>query len=75
MQLPAKIFSYTSRGGALIPGLVDHHIHLMATAARRHVNPDGLSPTAKLADQFFTEDTPGMLGTSEARDEFGRSLG
>src|SRR5258708_29275168 len=28
-----------ARGGALIPGLIHHHIHLMATAPRAHSLP------------------------------------
>ncbi|GAA0936600.1 amidohydrolase family protein [Actinocorallia libanotica] len=40
-------------GGALIPGLHDHHIHLMATAAAGrsvHVGPPEVSSRAELAD-------------------------
>src|ERR1700683_4378966 len=29
-------FPLDGRGGALIPGLIDHHIHLRAAAAARH---------------------------------------
>src|SRR5258708_6104192 len=37
-----------ARGGALIPGLIDHHIHLMATAARADSLP--LDEAADAAD-------------------------
>jgi cytosine/adenosine deaminase-related metal-dependent hydrolase len=39
-RLPGRGDDLDGRGGALIPGLIDHHIHLFATAAQR----DGSRP-------------------------------
>jgi predicted amidohydrolase YtcJ len=45
---PGAIEELDARGGALIPGLIDHHIHLMATAARADSLP--LDEAADAAD-------------------------
>jgi predicted amidohydrolase YtcJ len=54
------------RGGALLPGLHDHHLHLLAMAAAResvHVgppavtDPDGLAAALRRADREFPPDT------------------
>lgn len=37
-------------------------------------SPSGLSPTAVLPDQFWSQDSPGIEGTAEINDNFGHSL-
>jgi predicted amidohydrolase YtcJ len=52
LRAPSGAVIVTGRGGALLPGLTDHHIHLRAAAAaRRSVDLHGgtdLSPLAVL---------------------------
>jgi len=41
------------RGGALIPGLIDHHVHLLATAARADsVSLDGVSNRDQIGERL-----------------------
>lgn len=48
-RLPGRGADLDGRGGALIPGLIDHHIHLFATAAQRDsVALDGVGDAAAL---------------------------
>jgi predicted amidohydrolase YtcJ len=50
-KLPALAPEIDGRGGAVIPGLIDHHIHLLATAAQAHsLHLDGVHAARELAD-------------------------
>lgn len=50
LQAPAGARVVDARRGALLPGLVDHHIHLFATAAADHsVDVSGVDGLAKIA--------------------------
>jgi len=48
-RLPGPGADFDGRGGALIPGLIDHHIHLLATAAQaRSVRLDDVRNAGEL---------------------------
>ncbi|HEY0649920.1 amidohydrolase family protein, partial [Phenylobacterium sp.] len=49
-KLPGRDEEIDGRGGALIPGLCDHHIHLLGLAARAEsVSLDGVATAAAFA--------------------------
>ena len=54
-KLPGGGPELDGKGGALIPGLIDHHIHLMATAARADsLRLDDVRDAAQLAARLAT---------------------
>jgi predicted amidohydrolase YtcJ len=63
LRLAGSVDEIDARGGALIPGLIDHHIHLLATAARAEsLALDQVRTAREFADRlraFVAELAPG----------------
>lgn len=61
-QLDTKGVVLEGRGGALIPGLNDHHLHVLATAARRSsVALDHITSVEQIAERLARAENKGWI--------------
>jgi predicted amidohydrolase YtcJ len=61
-RLPVRGEELDGRGRTIIPGLVDHHLHLFATAARmRSVDLTGAKTGAAVAARISADPSPGWV--------------
>lgn len=61
-RLPVRGEELDGRGRTIIPGLVDHHIHLFATAARmRSVDLAGAETAEAVAARIRSDPSPGWI--------------